>query len=180
MFKQSLHELGNLRSLVIIALLCALDVVLGMFSIPLGPSLKIGVAFIAVAVMGYMFGPVPTAICGFLLDFMKFVIAPDGPYFPGFAITEVLAGLIYGIMLYRRTNVSFGRCLATRTLIDGLLNVLLTPLWLNMLYGKGYWFYMSSRLVKNLVLLPLEALILYYILKAILKINQRRQAAHQK
>jgi predicted Na+-dependent transporter len=83
-------------------------------------------------------------------------------------------------MLYRRTNVSFGRCLATRTLIDGLLNVLLTPLWLNMLYGKGYWFYMSSRLVKNLVLLPLEALILYYILKAILKINQRRQAAHQK
>lgn len=175
MFKQSFNELKNLHSLVMIALLCALDVVLGMFSIPLTPTLKIGVAFIAVAVMGYLFGPVPTALCGFLLDFIKYVVAPDGPYFPGFAITEVLAGLIYGIMLYKKDKITIWRCFATRALIDVLLNILLTPLWLNILYGKGYWFYMSSRLLKNLLLWPVESLVLFAVLTAIVKINKQRQ-----
>jgi len=179
MFKESFNELKDLRSLVYIAMLCAMNVVLGMFSIPLGANLKIGLGFIAMAVMGYLFGPVPAGICGFLLDFIKYIIAPDGPYLPWFAITEVLGGLIYGIMLYKRGSVSIWRCLATRALIDGLLNILLTPVWLEMLYGKGYWFYVSARVVKNLILWPIETAVLFVLLKAVnrIMVDRRRKSA---
>ena len=103
-FPASLRELKNVRALAAIAMLLALRVVLGMFAnatLPMfGNTVKLSAAFIPIAVGGAMFGPVPAALIGALGDVISFVIAPTGGgYFPGFTISGLLTGLVYGFAL---------------------------------------------------------------------------------
>ena len=104
-FPASLFELKDIRSLAAVAMLLALRIVLGMFAnatLPMfGNTVKFSAAFIPIAVAGAMFGPIPAGLVGALGDVLSFLIAPTGgAYFPGFTISGLLTGLIYGFALY--------------------------------------------------------------------------------
>ena len=43
-----------------------------------------------------------------------------------------------------------------------------------MLYGKAFLVYASTSLIKNTILLPFEALLLYALLRALLPVLERR------
>ena len=57
-FADSFEELKNLRTIVVTALLIAIAVVLGFFSVQLTENLKIGFSFIANELTAMLFGPV--------------------------------------------------------------------------------------------------------------------------
>ncbi len=111
----SVFGLKNVRTLAAVAMLLALRIVLGMFANAtlacFGNTVKLSAAFIPIAVTGALFGPVPSALVGALGDVLSFIIAPTGgAYFPGFTISGLLTGLIYGIALYgERLSRSRGR-----------------------------------------------------------------------
>ena len=52
------------------------------------------------------------------------------------------------------------------TLAMGVINLVLTPLWLNIMYGNAFVI-SGMRLIKNAVKLPLDTALLYFLLKAV-------------
>ena len=83
--------------------LLAMQIVLSrMMNIQLSPSLRLNLGFLPTAVAGMLMGPfcsMLVAVCGDLLGATLF---PSGALFPGFTITAALAGINYGLWLYRR------------------------------------------------------------------------------
>lgn len=170
-FQKSARELKNPRTLVICAMLVALKLVLDALNlrISITPQLRITFGFIAGAMGGMLFGPVPAMLIGGAGDLIGYFInTGGGPYFPGFTLTAVLAGLVWGIGFYGK-KVTFLRALATKGFINLLLNILLNSLWLKLLYDKGMFVELPMRIVKNLAMLPIEALMLVALGKIVLE-----------
>ena len=95
-------------TLVAAALLTAVSVALAPLNmyIPLFgvSSLRFSFTDIPVFLCGALFGPMFGGISGFLSDILGFIIAPAGPYFPGFTINKILVGFIPGIIFYLFRN----------------------------------------------------------------------------
>lgn len=58
-------------------------------------------------------------------------------------------------------------------------NLFLTPLWLSMLYGDAFVALVAARIVKNIIMLPIETALLYVILKQVsaLRLPSRNYSA---
>ncbi len=165
-FKESIQEFKSTRNFVTMALLCALNVVLSYFSISISDTLKLTFSYLTMSIIGMLFGPACGGLLGILLDNIKWIVNPSGPYLVLFGITEMLAGVIYGVMLYKK-EITIQRCFITKLIINVSLNIFLTPLWLHILYGGAYWAYVTARVFKNLVMWPIESVIMYFLLKRV-------------
>ena len=166
MLKESLLEFKQVKNMVYIAMLCALNVVLSYFSVPLAPELRLGFSFLTMSVIGYLYGPAVGGICGLILDQVKFLVNPTGDYLLIWSIIEISAGFLYGLVLYKK-KPSFARCLVAKFLVSLLCNIILTPLLLTVLYGGGLAAFItriSARILKNIILLPIEASIMFVLL----------------
>ncbi|QAT50158.1 folate family ECF transporter S component [Caproiciproducens sp. NJN-50] len=149
-------------------MLLALEVVLGMFTLNVSPILKIGFSFLPVAAAGMLFGPVAGGAVGALGDIVSYFISPTGPYFPGFTINGFVSGFLYGIFLYQK-HVTLLKAFLAKTAVTIATSLLLTPLWLSILYSKAFFAVLSARIVTNLILLPIDILLLYGLMKAMEK-----------
>lgn len=169
MFKkisESAKNLKNTRALCTSAILAALFVALYAVKIPLAPELRITFTFVPLAVAGWLFGPVPAMVCGLIGDIIGCILFPAGAYFPGFTLTQILGGLIFGLLLYRQSpKRMFLSVLVSKIIINLTLNVMLNSLWLSILYGKVWTVYAASHLVKNLISLPVETVLLFIIIR---------------
>lgn len=160
------RQLRNLGSLCGVGMLMALNVVLDQFKIILSPTLQVSFGFLSTAVSAWAYGPLLTAMgCG-VTDILKFLLRPDGPFNLVWTAVAFVPGLVYGLVLYRRP-VTLWRTAAAKGLCTLTVNLGLNPLCMAWLYGTGsYWYFLSSRLVKNLLLLPVEIAALYGLLRA--------------
>ncbi len=175
MLKQSLSEFKSLRNMVYIAMLCALNVILSNFAIPIGPELKITFSYLTMSVIGYLFGPAVGGICGLILDQVKFLVNPSGDYMFIWSLIEITAGFLYGLVLYRK-KPQITRCFISKLLVTVICNILMTPLFLTLLYGGGMAAFITrvtARLLKNLILLPVEAGIMFLLLSRLEKYIHR-------
>lgn len=169
LFAQSARRLREPRVLVVCAMLIALKLVLDALNIriTITPSLRITFGFIAGAMGGLLFGPVPAMAIGGVGDVLGYFLnTGGGPYFPGFTITAIIAGAIWGFGLYGR-RVTFVRTLAVKGTINLFLNVMLNSVWLKLLYDKAILVELPMRIVKNIAMLPIEAFILVLMATAV-------------
>ena len=168
MFTDSLQELKNLKSMVMAAMLLAIAVVLGFFTLQLTEFIKIGFAYIANEFAGMLFGPVVGSLIGALADILKYMVKPTGPFFPGFTISGFFGGLIYGMVLYKKP-LSVKRVIAANMLVTILVNLLLNTYWLTLLYGNAYMALLPGRVIKQIVMLPIEVILFYAVAKVLAK-----------
>lgn len=154
-------QLKNVRILTLAGIITAASIVLESFPIYLlGTSLKIYFSFLVISLGCYVYGPAVGILVGFANDTLGFLISSFGePYFPGYLITAMLSGLIYGTLLYRQ-RITVLRLVVVRLIINYGSNVLLGSVWKAMLYGKGYYYYFTTGLVKNTTMLPIEVLLM--------------------
>ena len=154
-------QLKNVRMLTLAGIITAASIVLESFPIYLlGTSLKIYFSFLVISLGCYVYGPAVGILVGFANDTLGFLISSFGePYFPGYLITAMLSGLIYGTLLYRQ-RITVLRLVVVRLVINYGSNVLLGSVWKAMLYGKGYYYYFTTGLVKNTTMLPIEVLLM--------------------
>lgn len=154
-------QLKNVRMLTLAGIITAASIVLESFPIYLlGTSLKIYFSFLVISLGCYVYGPAVGILVGFANDTLGFLISSFGePYFPGYLITAMLSGLIYGTLLYRQ-RITVLRLVVVRLVINYGSNVLLGSVWKAMLYGKGYYYYFTTGLVKNTIMLPIEVLLM--------------------
>ena len=160
----SAREIGSVRTVAVCGMLLALKMVLGMFTINVTSLLKIGFAYLPIAAAGMLFGPVVGGIVGAVGDILGYFIQPSGPYFPGFTLNAFLSGFFYGLLLYRRP-VKLVRTFTAKALVTFVVSIVLNPLWLSVLYGKAFFVVVSSRIVTNLLMLPVDTAVLFALLK---------------
>ena len=90
---------SNVKKLVEISLLIALEVILTRFCSIYTGVLRIGFGFLPVAIIAMMYGPISAGVAYAIGDILRMMIFPSGSYFPGFTLTAFLTGVIYGVVL---------------------------------------------------------------------------------
>ena len=129
-----------------------------------GNFLKISITFIFLSIIGAKFGPIICAVIASIGDIVQFLIKPVGPYQPLLTLTALLTGLLYGIFLYK-DKITFPRII-TSALIKGLIiNQLLNTYFIAILYGAKFQALFISRLPENLIMIPIEIVVIYFLLK---------------
>ncbi|MGX8700133.1 folate family ECF transporter S component [Caproiciproducens sp.] len=162
--KSSVQELRSVTTIAMCGLLLALNAVLGIFTVPVSDLFRIRFSFLTVAASGFLYGPVVGGIVGAVGDIVNYVLRPAGPFFPGFTLNAFLSGFIYGLILYKKP-VTVGRVLAASTVVTVLVNFLLNSLWLSILYGKAFLAVLTVRAAADLLLFPVNVVMLYTLLK---------------
>ena len=174
-------QLKNVRMLTLAGIITAASIVLESFPIYLlGTSLKIYFSFLVISLGCYVYGPAMGILVGFANDTLGFLISSFGePYFPGYLITAMLSGLIYGTLLYRQ-RITVLRLVVVRLVINYGSNVLLGSVWKAMLYGKGYLYYLTSGAIKNTLMLPVEVFLMWAVLNAAVNYGLDRKYIHKR
>ncbi len=155
----------NLQTMTGMAMLCALYVVLQMVTINISPMLQITFSFVPLALSCYLYGFWPNVIFCFAADFLGFIVHPDGAYMPLFAFILVVKAWIYTMVLFRK-QIHWVRVAIAQFSVDLIGNIFLTPLLLSMMYSVPYWAAVSTRLVKNAILFPIETVLLLLVFQA--------------
>lgn len=171
-WRDAAADFHKLRNLVFAALMTAACIVLSNFSVPLHESLKLSWGFLARASCSMVCGPVMAPVFGFVEDTLSFLMTSKGaPYFPGYALTTMAGNLIYALFFYR-ARITVSRVFLAK-LCTNAMNVVLGSLWSAILYSKGYLYYMTTSLVKNSIMLPIQTMMLLVLLSALLPILHR-------
>lgn len=171
LYADSLAELKATRNMVICAFMAALAVVLSYTtSIEAGPYIRIGFSGLPNRIVEFLFGPVTGCIFGGMLDVLKYIIKPTGPFFFGFTFDAMLSGILYGSILYKKP-LSIVRIVCAEFLVKLIVNCGLNTLWISMLYGKGFMVLLPVRIIKNVIMLPIDSAIVYFSLGFVTRIR---------
>ena len=167
MFLSSSQELKKVPVLAVCAMFAALALILNsVASINIGPYIKSGFSAIPNQLVDYLFGPVTGSLFAGILDIVKYVMKPDGAFFFGFTFNAMLAAFIYGCFYYKK-KLTLRRVLLAKLIVVLVVNVLLSTLWLDMLYGKGFLVLLPARAVKNLIMWPIDSVIFFALTRLI-------------
>lgn len=169
----------RLLKLTFSALLVALSVILIQFfsfKIAIGGaySMNIGFGVVPVILGGLLMGPGYGAVIGALADFLKAILFPAGAPFLGFTLSYALIGFTPAlvVMLLRRTplgssakvDFTYPALLIGVTISQLLFSVGLNSFWLTVAFGQGFWALLPPRLINQLIMSPIHALIIYVII----------------
>ena len=167
--KDSAGKLRSARNLAICGVMGALAVALSFVAqIEAGPYIKIGFAGIPNRIVDYIFGPVTGALFGGVMDIVKFIVKPSGTFFPGFTFDAMLAGFVYGSFYYKK-ELTIWRVLAAKGVVTVVVNLFFNTLWISILYGKAFFVLLGGRVIKNLVMWPIESVLFFFLMTAIEK-----------
>ncbi len=165
-------EVKSTRMLVLTALLIAVRVALKSLSIPVGESLYITVGFFVNAVGSMVYGPILGFLSGIVCDLLGCLLFPKGAFFFPFTLIEGLGSLFYALFFYRAT-LSPVRIFTAKLTVNVVLNIVLTPLALSWMYGKSILVYLIPRIAKNLLIFPLEAVLLMLFMGIMIPVLRR-------
>ena len=177
-----LPGLKNVRKLTIAALLVALGVLVGFFKLPISDILEIRFTSIPLVVAGAFLGPGIAAVIGALSDIGGYMLMPTGPYFPGFTVSGAISGIIYGLLLHQKgsAKISIKRILIAVVINTIFVIMILNSLWLSIMYGKGGFIAtVSARIVKELVMIPVNFILITAVLKPISQLMNRQDLSQE-
>ncbi len=153
------------RDIAVIGLMIALKVVLTRFLAVETQFVRVGFSFIPTILLAIMYGPWVGAFSGALADVAGFFLFPKGFAFsPGFTISAAVAPIIYGMILYRKP-LTLNRIMMACLAVTVIVNVGMNSLWLRILYDQAFSGMLPIRLAQNIITLPIEVGIMYWVLK---------------
>ena len=160
LFQDSYSELKSVRTVTASAKFAAVGIILGSLTVQVGDFIKIGFSTIANQFVYYLFGPAVGCFYGGALDILKYLVKPTGAFFPGWTLSAMAAGVIYGCFFYKK-KLSLRRVLAAEFAVSFVCNIILGTLWLDLMYGKGFFVLLPMRAFKNLVMWPVNSFLFY-------------------
>ena len=171
-FKTSTFELKKVKSLAITAMLVAMSIILSYLSIEITPSIRFSFAFLPIAIMGYLFGPV-VSVCGaFSIDLVNFMFKPALGFNPGITLCAMITGLIYGMFLYQK-KISLPRVSLAWVTNSVFSNLLLKSAFLAPMMGITYPAMLVSRIPVQIIVAVLEVT-LFMTISPVLKALKNR------
>jgi ECF transporter S component (folate family) len=175
----SAKELRDLRVLTTCAVMAALAVALDFVaSIQIGDYLKIGFSALPNQIVDWLFGPVTGALFGGVMDIVKFIIKPTGAFFPGYTLSAAVAGFIYGASYYKR-KPGFVRIIVTKAIVTLVVNAGMNTLWISMMTGKAFTVLISTRFLKEIIDLPVQAVLFFLLVQLVEKTGVKKYTHSQ-
>ncbi|GAP03195.1 hypothetical protein FPFC_050110 [Fructobacillus pseudoficulneus] len=163
----------SVQQLVLLAVLMALSLVIGKFSVYLTPTIKVAFVFLASSLIGKFYGPIWTMIVMLLLDFVNvtFFVA-NATWSPFMAVGVAMSGLIYGGFFYQRSadkQVIWWKVLLAVLLITFIVNLIVNTCAMMILYSphhswKVFDAMLATRLPKQLIFFPIQFVLTYFVL----------------
>ncbi len=171
-FLTSSKELKKVRNLVLASLLIAIHLLLDLFTIQILPTLHLSFEFLASSAIGMLFGPSIGALCGALGDIINYILNPKGAFFPGFTLTAIVTGVIYGLAFYKK-EITILRCTAATVAVTLICDLCLNTYFLSILYNKAFIVLFGARIIKNVIMIPVHVVLMYVVLGLISKIKTK-------
>jgi ECF transporter S component (folate family) len=162
MQKKGLFSFLNTKTMAYMSMLIALYGCLSFLTIYITQALRFNFTFIPVAVASILFGPLAGGITGAFGDVLGWVITQTGPYFPGFTISGFVSGIIYGVFLYKK-EITIRRVVFAAITMVIVVELFLNALWLSILFGNAFFVLLTERLLKIVILVPLQSVVLFYM-----------------
>lgn len=179
LFKESYKELKKTDSIVFAGILLSISVLIDRFSISIGKVAQLGFGFIVTGVSATLFGPVYSGILGGIGDILKHFIAPKGDFFFGWTLNPILAGIIYGILFYKKGFDIYNkkqfliRIIVAKAIVGLLINVGLGSYWIYLTSGKAFLALLQVRATKEIIVFPIQVIILFYVLPIINRLKNK-------
>ena len=120
----------DVKKLIQISLLIAIEVILTRFCSIQTPIVRIGFGFLPIAIIGMMYGPLSAGVAYAIGDLLGVALFPTGSFFPGFTITAFLTGIVYGVFLYNKPK-TWPRIIGAVLTVCLVINLGLDTLWLS-------------------------------------------------
>ena len=177
-WRAAVLKLWDTRTLVYAALIIALRIVVKAFRIPIAPGLNITFDCYINALGSIAYGPVVALLVGAASDTVGALLFPSGAYFFPFIIVEMSSGFIFALFLWGR-RLSSQRILLAKFTVNFVCNIIINSaimkIYYSVLYGseKSYSFINAARIIKNLIMFPLEAMLILIVLGAALPLLTR-------
>ena len=166
-FVSSAKELGTLHTVVFCGLMGGLSIILTMVaSIKMGPYINIGFSWIPNRIVDFMFGPIVGMIYGGAMDIVKWMAKPDGDFMIIYTFVPMLTGIIVGTLLYKKP-VSLVRIIIVQIIIKIFINAGLNTYLMSITGGKAFMELLPLRLLKNVIMIPIDSMILFVVLTTV-------------
>ena len=137
-------QISATHRIVLMAMLAAIQIVLSRWlSINLW-NLKIGFAFVPIAMAGMLLGPMGAGLTGMVADIIGATLFPSGAFFPGFTLTAFITAFGYGFFLQKKQSMT--NILAAVLFSEIVGTICLNTLWISILYGTPFLPTMIPRL----------------------------------
>lgn len=163
------------KKIILSALLLALIIILSRFLSIKTPIVTISFSFVPTMLCAIWLGPKWTILINVLADLIGATLFPYGSFFIGYTITTAVAGAIYGFLLYQKEDDTYTdkqfmvRVIIAVILVTFIANIGLNTLWLSMTTGKAFMVLMASRIVKELVMIPIKVILMIFLERALRK-----------
>lgn len=163
------------KKIILTAIFLAMLIILSRFLSIKTPIMKISLAFIPTMLCATWLGPKWTVLLNVLGDVIGATLFPTGAFFIGYTISTAIAGFIYGILLYKKeadsySNVNFTiRVIISVVLVTIIVNIGLNTLWTSIITGKAFKVLFITRVVNQLIMVPIHIFVILFIEKALRK-----------
>ncbi len=151
-------KFSTTHRIIIMALLMAISIILSRFLSIAAWNLKIGFAFLPIALAGMLLGPIPAAVVAALADFLGAILFPIGPFFPGFTLTAFLTGILFGLFLHKKADMKniILASLSTQLFCSLLLNTY----WISVISGASFWALLPTRILQTCVMIVFQIILI--------------------
>jgi ECF transporter S component (folate family) len=165
------------RNLVVMALMVALKIVLSQFSIYVTPTFRIlSFAYLPGAMVSMLYGPLAGVAFGLVGDVIGSLVKPAGPFFFGYTLSEMAAGLIYALFMYNKP-LKIWRVAAARAAITLVVTFGLNFVWNAIMYGAvASKYFTGVRILNNIIQWPITVALIMIMGKVVLMAQSRLDA----
>ena len=173
-----MQSISKTKKLILSALMLTLSIVLSRFLSIKTPFLAISFSFVPTMLSAIWLGPKYTCLIAGLADLIGAILFPFGEFFVGFTVSSILAGLIYGLILYKKSGELTKKSLLIRLILSSLavtliINTGLNTLWLVIMYDKAFIALLMGRIVKELIMIPIQVVTMFALVQATRKNHKK-------
>ncbi len=171
------QKLSGLFKLVLTALLIAMDIILERFILTYQVwDQHISFGFVVICFAAAFLGaPYAVTVAG-LGDIIGALLAPSGPYFPGFTATNCIYALLLAEFINK--NATPIKCILSVLVTKLVCSLALNSLWISILYRGGvdsYFAVLITRLPQAAIMTVVETFVLLLLFSTKSKIRQTLQ-----
>ena len=137
-------------------------------------------SFVPTILCAIMLGRKYTMLIGIIGDILGVLMFPRGPFFPGYTLSAMLTGYIYGAFLYNEDYIIADKkfllkLIVSVSLVGVFINFGLNSLWLYYITKKAVKIIIPIKLIKQLILIPFKVMTIYCSVKMLQgKLNKVR------
>ena len=142
-------------------------------------NLRISFTFLPIAVAAILFGPTSAALLGALIDVLGALLFPSGVFFPGYTLTAMVQGLIYGLFLYERPDGDrepaprreLLRVIGAVLVYTLVCSLGLNTLWISVTSGSPFLPLLSTRLLQAAVMTPVQLAVIVLLRPVLVRLR---------